>query len=42
MIRGGGWDSGANAGVFYFNGSYSRAGVYWGVGFRSAYIPNIG
>lgn len=41
VFRGGGWDSGAGAGVFYFYG-YSRADVYWNVGFRSAYIPNIG
>lgn len=42
VFRGGGWDSGAAAGVFYFGGYYSRAGVNWAVGFRSAYIPNIG
>lgn len=42
VIRGGHWYDGALAGVFYFNGNYSRANVYWNVGFRSAYIPNIG
>ena len=42
MIRGGSWDAGAAAGVFYFNGDHSRARVGWHVGFRSAYIPNIG
>ena len=42
VIRGGGWDNGAHAGVFCFNGYNSRASVYWDVGFRSAYIPNIG
>ena len=25
MIRGGNWNNGANAGVFYFNGNNSRA-----------------
>ena len=42
VIRGGNWNSGASAGVFDFYGGYSRADVYWNVGFRSAYIPNIG
>lgn len=42
VIRGGGWRNGASAGVFYFYGHNSRARVHWGVGFRSAYIPNIG
>lgn len=42
VVRGGNWNSGANAGVFYFDGLDSRADVYWNVGFRSAYIPNIG
>ena len=36
MFRGGGWSGGASAGVFYFYGNYSRAFVYWYVGFRSA------
>ena len=42
VVRGGYWNIGASAGVFDFRGNSSRAGVYWGVGFRSAYIPNIG
>ena len=42
MIRGGNWNNGANAGVFYFSGADSRANVGTDVGFRSAYIPNIG
>ena len=42
VFRGGSWSNGANAGVFSFNGNDSRANVYWNVGFRSAYIPNIG
>lgn len=42
VFRGGGWFSGAFAGVFCFGGGRSRAYVYWDVGFRSAYIPNIG
>ena len=36
MFRGGNWNNGANAGVFYFNGNASRAAVGWYVGFRSA------
>lgn len=36
MVRGGYWSNGADAGVFYFSGDYSRAFVYWSVGFRSA------
>ena len=40
--RGGPWAHGAGAGVFYFNGDASRALVYWDVGFRSAFIPEIG
>ena len=42
VIRGGGWYDGADAGVFYFRGGHSRALVGWSVGFRSAYIPEIG
>lgn len=42
VFRGGGWNYGANAGVFYFYGYYSRAGVYWSVGFRSALIRYSG
>ncbi|MDE6901732.1 MAG: hypothetical protein K2P22_03185, partial [Lachnospiraceae bacterium] len=36
VIRGGGWANGASAGVFSFDGNYSRAHVGWSVGFRSA------
>ena len=38
VIRGGNWYNGANAGVFSFNGNYSRADVGWSVGFRSVLI----
>lgn len=36
-FRGGNWNRGTNAGVFYANLSYSRTGTYTNVGFRSAY-----
>ena len=41
VSRGGYWDSGAGAGVFYLDGGHSRgyAGAY--LGFRAAYIPEI-
>lgn len=42
VIRGGRWHRGAHAGVFDFSGSYSRAGVHWSVGFRSAFIRYSG
>lgn len=42
VIRGGRWDHGASAGVFYFDGSNSRARVHWGVGFRSALVRYSG
>lgn len=42
VFRGGDWRNGADAGVFYFSGGGSRARVGTDVGFRSAYIPNIG
>ena len=42
VIRGGSWLSGASAGVFAFNGNYSRADVGPGVGFRSALIRYSG
>ena len=42
VLRGGYWANGAGAGVFYFNGSDSRALVYWGVGFRSAFVRYSG
>lgn len=41
VCRGGGWGSGANAGVFYLYGGNSRSGVSAAVGFRAAYIPEI-
>lgn len=42
VFRGGDWYHGANAGVFCFNGYYSRASVGWHVGFRSALIRYSG
>lgn len=42
VIRGGGWNTGADAGVFGFTGSNSRAGVYPNVGFRSALVRYSG
>ena len=36
MFRGGNWNNGANAGVFYLNGNNSRANVNTNIGFRSA------
>ena len=42
VSRGGPWSDGAGAGVFYLNGPASRASSDTGVGFRSAYIPEIG
>ena len=42
VIRGGDWNHGANAGVFYFHGYYSRAYVFWNVGFRSALVRYSG
>lgn len=42
VIRGGDWNHGANAGVFYFDGNHSRANVYWNVGFRSALVRYSG
>lgn len=42
VIRGGSWASGANAGVFYFYGSDSRALVSADVGFRSALVRYSG
>jgi hypothetical protein len=42
VFRGGAWFSGAYAGVFYLIGSYSRGASNADVGFRSAYIPEIG
>lgn len=42
VLRGGGWYSGAIAGVFYFGGYSSRAYVNWSVGFRSALVRYSG
>ena len=41
-FRGGGWGSGASAGVFNVNGNYPRSNVGTDIGFRSAFIPEIG
>lgn len=42
VYRGGGWYAGAHAGVFYLSGYNSRSGSGTSLGFRSAYIPEIG
>ena len=42
VYRGGDWGSGANAGVFSLSGDSSRSNVSTGIGFRSAFIPEIG
>ena len=42
VIRGGAWNGGAHAGVFYFSGNNSRAHVYTDVGFRSALVRYSG
>ena len=42
VYRGGNWNYGSYAGVFYVHGSYSRGSAYGALGFRSAFIPNIG
>ena len=42
VFRGGSWGSGASAGVFSPDGDYSRSRVGTSVGFRSAFIPEIG
>lgn len=42
VFRGGSWSNESRAGVFSFDGYNSRAFVHTIVGFRSAYIPNIG
>ena len=42
VFRGGDWHDGTSAGVFYLNGDSSRSGVSTYLGFRSAYIPEIG
>ena len=42
VYRGGAWAGGAGAGVFSLSGHGSRSYSGAGVGFRSAYIPEIG
>ena len=42
VFRGGSWNYGASAGVFFFRGDNSRASVYWNVGFRSAFVRYSG
>lgn len=42
VFRGGSWNNGASAGVFSLHGYHSRAYVYTHIGFRSAFIPEIG
>ena len=42
VYRGGIWGNGASAGVFALYGLSSRSGSSTGIGFRSAYIPEIG
>ena len=42
VYRGGNWNNGGNAGVFYLNGTNDRSNANDNIGFRSAYIPEIG
>ena len=42
VYRGGNWGDGTYAGVFCLCGPNSRSGVGTDLGFRSAYIPEIG
>ena len=42
VYRGGSWHYGASAGVFSLGGPHSRAYSHTGIGFRPAYIPEIG
>lgn len=42
VFRGGGWNNGPNAGVFYLYGDNSRSYSNTYIGFRSAFIPEIG
>ena len=42
VYRGGSWNHGPLAGVFYLSGNNSRSNVNTYLGFRSAYIPEIG
>lgn len=41
VFRGGVWNSGAGAGVFYLSGNDSRGNASTYIGFRAAYIPEI-
>lgn len=42
VCRGGNWGNGGSAGLFYLGGNSPRSGSYTLLGFRSAYIPEIG
>ena len=42
VYRGGAWDYGTNAGLFFLYGSYARSNTYTNFGFRSAYVEGIG
>ena len=42
VYRGGNWASGTRAGLFYLSGSDDRSNTGAPLGFRSAYIPDIG
>ncbi len=42
VYRGGGWNNGAGAGLFYLSGDNSRTYVYWAVGFRPAFVRYSG
>ena len=42
VSRGGGWNNGAGAGVFSLSGGNDRSNTSGSLGFRSAYIPEIG
>ena len=37
-VCGGGWNNGANAGVFYLDLTNPRSYAGWGIGFRSAFV----
>ena len=42
VVRGGGWGNGADAGVFYLSGLYSRSNSSTSFGFRSAFVRYSG
>lgn len=42
VCRGGSWNYGENAGLFYLGGSNPRSNSYTGIGFRSAYVRYSG